>query len=48
MRFPLFMCAAAWAVERGTERKLLVISVLLLAFFTIQFATWQWVGSAVL
>ena len=48
MRFPLFMCAAAWAVERGAERKLLVISVLLLAFFTIQFATWQWVGSAVL
>lgn len=47
MRFPLFMCAAAWAVERGAERKLLVISVLLLAFFTIQFATWQWVGSAV-
>jgi Mannosyltransferase (PIG-V) len=48
MRFPLFMCAAAWAVERGAERKLLVISVLLLVFFTIQFATWQWVGSAVL
>jgi len=48
MRFPLFMCAAAWAVERGSERKLLVILVLLLVFFTIQFATWQWVGSAVL
>ena len=48
MRFPLFMCAAAWAVERGAERKLLVISVLLLVFFTVQFATWQWVGSAVI
>ncbi len=48
MRFPLFMCAAAWAVERGAERRLLVISVLFLVFFTIQFATWQWVGSAVL
>ena len=47
MRFPLFMCAAAWAVDRGAERKVLVISVLLMAFFTIQFATWQWVGSAV-
>jgi Mannosyltransferase (PIG-V) len=47
MRFPLFMCAAAWAVDRGAERKVLVISVLLMAFFAIQFATWQWVGAAV-
>ncbi len=48
MRFPLFMCAAAWAVQHRAERRVLIVSVLLLALFTIQFATWQWVGSAVL
>ncbi len=43
--FPLYMVAALWAVERGTRRQVLLVSVLLLAFFTAQFATWHVVGS---
>ena len=43
--FPLFMWAAAWATERRAMRPLLIVSGLLLAFFTAQFATWHWVGT---
>jgi hypothetical protein len=45
LRFPLFMWAGSWAVSRSHERKLLVVSSLMLAFFVVQFATWHWVGS---
>jgi hypothetical protein len=43
--FPLLMWAAAWAVDHRAERKLVVGSALLLAACTVQFATWQWVGT---
>ncbi len=48
MRFPVFMWIAAWAVSRRAERRVLALSVLFLCLFTVQFATWQWVGSPVL
>jgi len=43
--FPLFMWAGAWTSERGLTRRILIGSGLLLIAFTIQFATWHWVGS---
>jgi hypothetical protein len=46
LRFPLFMWLGAWATERGRMRPLLVFSVAMLMFFTFQFATWRWVGTA--
>ena len=46
--FPLYMVAAAWAVERGTRRPLLVGCGVLLIFFTAQFATWHIVGAQLL
>lgn len=46
--FPLFMWAAAWATERRAMRPLLIVSSVLLAFFTAQFATWHWVGTPLL
>lgn len=42
--FPLFLAAGAWAVERRATRKLLVVSGALLAFFTVEFATWNFVA----
>jgi hypothetical protein len=45
LRFPLFMWAAAWAVDRGVERKLVLASAVLLVLFTAQFATWHVVGT---
>jgi hypothetical protein len=45
MMFPLFMWLGAWAHERGVERGLLIVSAVLLAGFTVQFATWHLVGS---
>jgi hypothetical protein len=46
--FPLFMWAAAWAIERRASRQLLLVSGALLAFFSAQFATWHWVGTPLL
>ena len=46
--FPLYMWAGAWAVERRAMRPLLVVSCLLLVFFSAQFATWHWVGTPLL
>jgi hypothetical protein len=43
--FPLQMCAAAWAVERGVQRTLTVASTVLMIVFTVQFATWHMVGT---
>ena len=45
MRFPLFMWLGAWAVERRAMRPILAVSILMLVFFTCQFATWRWVGT---
>jgi Mannosyltransferase (PIG-V) len=45
LRFPLFMAAAAWAVERGWSRTLVAISGLLMVTFTVEFSTWHVVGS---
>jgi len=46
--FPLYMAAAAWAIERGTRRPLLLGFAALGIFFTAQFATWHIVGSQLL
>jgi Mannosyltransferase (PIG-V) len=46
--FPLYMGAAAWAVERGVKRPLILGSAALLVLFTAQFATWHVVGSQAL
>jgi hypothetical protein len=46
--FPLYMWAGAWVAERRGARPLLVLSALLLAFFSAQFATWHWVGTPLL
>jgi hypothetical protein len=43
--FPLYMGGAAWGLERGVSRRLVVGAALLLMFFTAQFATWHVVGS---
>jgi hypothetical protein len=43
--FPLYMSTGAWAVERGAQRRLLLVSGLLLAVFTAQFATGNMVGT---
>jgi hypothetical protein len=48
LRFPLFMWLGAWATERGRVRPLLAVSIALLVFFTLQFATWHWVGTPAL
>jgi hypothetical protein len=45
MMFPQFMWLGGWAVQHRAERVLLVVSAVLLAGFTIQFATWHVVGS---
>jgi hypothetical protein len=46
--FPLYMWLAAWAVERGLKRPLLLGCCVLLTFFAAQFATWHVVGSQLL
>jgi hypothetical protein len=48
LRFPLFMWLGAWAVERRRIRPLLAVWILMLVFFTCQFATWRWVGTPAL
>jgi hypothetical protein len=42
---PLYMAAGAWAVERRARRRMLFASALLLAVFTVQFATGNMVGT---
>jgi hypothetical protein len=47
--FPLFMWAGAWMAEqRGARRPVIALSVLLMLFFSAQFATWHWVGTPIL
>jgi hypothetical protein len=48
MRFPLFMGAAAWALQRGHPRKLLALSTAAMAVATVQFSIWVSVGAAYL
>jgi hypothetical protein len=48
LRFPLFMWAASWTMERGICRTVVAVSCLVLALFTAQFATWHVVGSLTL
>jgi hypothetical protein len=48
LAFPLFMWLGAWASERGIVRPLLALSTAGLIFFTLQFATWHWVGTPAL
>jgi hypothetical protein len=43
--FPLYMWAGAWCEERRLTRTALLASTALLVLFTVQFATWNWVGS---
>jgi hypothetical protein len=45
LRFPLFMVAAAWAIERGRSRALVLICGLVMLAVTVQFSTWHVVGS---
>ena len=42
--FPLWMVAGAWISERRLTRATLLVSAVLLAFWTFQFATWSWVA----
>jgi hypothetical protein len=42
--FPLYMWAGAWAAERGSARRLIVLSSLFAVGFTIEFATWRFVA----
>jgi len=46
--FPLYVSAAAWALEHRMRRPLLLAFALLLVLFTAQFATWHVVGSQLL
>jgi hypothetical protein len=46
--FPLYMAAAAWAVEHRARRLLLIGCGALLILFTAQFATWHIVGAQLL
>ncbi len=48
LRFPLFMFAAAWALEHRRARTALVGFALLMIVFTVQFANWQLVGTPTL
>lgn len=43
--FPLYMGAAAWAVQRGVMRRVVIASAALLCLLTVQFATWHMVGA---
>ena len=43
--FPLWMVAGAWVAERRADaRRALLVSAILLAFWTFEFATWAWVA----
>lgn len=43
--FPLYMGAAAWAVEQHAVRRLLIGSAVLMCLLAVQFATWHMVGA---
>ncbi len=43
--FPLYMWAGAWCAERRITRTVVLATGAILVLFTIQFATWHWVGS---
>jgi hypothetical protein len=42
--FPLYMGAGAWAAERRLVRPIVIGSGLVLAYFSLRFATWRWVA----
>jgi hypothetical protein len=42
--FPLWIGAGAWAIERRVLKPLLVLSALLLAFYSYEFATWAFIA----
>jgi mannosyltransferase PIG-V len=42
--FPLFIWLAMWVRERGLERPALALSAILLALYSAQWATYQWVS----
>lgn len=42
--FPLWMAAGAWVSERRLTRATVLVSGVLLAFWTFQFAMWAWVA----
>ncbi len=48
LRFPLFMWAASWSIDRGLSRTLVLASALFMVIFTSQFATWHIVSSLIL
>jgi Mannosyltransferase (PIG-V) len=45
LRFPLFMVAAAWAVEHGRSRALVAVCAVAMVAVTAQFSSWHVVGS---
>jgi Mannosyltransferase (PIG-V) len=42
--FPLWMAAGAWVAKRRAERPAVLVGSVLLAFYTVQFATFAFVG----
>jgi hypothetical protein len=42
--FPLWMVAGAWVARRGLERRAVLVGSVLLAFYTVQFATFHFVA----
>jgi hypothetical protein len=42
--FPLHMWLAAWATDRGWQRRAALVSGVLLAALTVPFAAWEWVA----
>jgi hypothetical protein len=42
--FPAFIALAVWGRREWLDRLIVVVSLLLLALFTIMFATWYWVA----
>ena len=42
--FPLWMAAGAWLAERGALKPVLLISALLLLFYSASFATWAYIA----
>ncbi len=43
--FPLYMWAGVWCAERRVTRTVVLATGAGLVLFTVQFATWHWVGS---
>jgi hypothetical protein len=42
--FPAFIALAVWGRREWLDRAIVVISLLLLALFTVMFANWYWVA----